>query len=161
MHAAALCSDTLSARFVRLAPPSSTEAAVCRPPPGTVAAGTERLCIRTASFKRSRRCTSWRGSERWGWSPAQLLESRPYTEGLFRAGLGYIRPLPGCPLCRIAANCLLPPNMGCQRSAVGFVRGVWPRAAAGARDGKRPSFSTPVPHLCSLLVPPVSPQCPL
>lgn len=42
MHAAALCSDTLSARFVRLAPPSSTEAAVSSPPPGTVATGTER-----------------------------------------------------------------------------------------------------------------------
>lgn len=42
MHAGALCIDTLSARFERLAPPSSTGAAVCRPPPGTVATGTER-----------------------------------------------------------------------------------------------------------------------
>lgn len=35
-------------------------------------------------------------------------------------------------LCGSAANCLLPPNMGCQRSAVGFVLRVWPHAAAGA-----------------------------
>lgn len=42
MHAGALCTDTLSARFELLAPPSSTGATVCRPPPGTVATGTER-----------------------------------------------------------------------------------------------------------------------
>lgn len=32
-------------------------------------------------------------------------------------------PAPRLVLCGSAANCLLPPNMGCQRSAVGFVLG--------------------------------------